>query len=166
MTTLTVEFYQKPGCINNRKQLNWLKEAGLVPTELNLLTHAWNPERLRPFFADKPVVEWFNKTAPAVKQGEVDPAALTEEEALVAMCDNPILIRRPLIHVPGETSDSDLYMSGFDLATVLAACEAVAGQSLQPVDLAAVPDDLETCPKTHSSSACEPASSSPTGGAV
>ena len=58
-------------------------------------------ERLRAFFGDLPVKHWFNTSAPAIKQGEVEPDKLNEQEALALMLDNPLLIRRPLMQVDG-----------------------------------------------------------------
>jgi len=132
-------FYEKPGCIGNTRQKRVLTEAGVAFETRNLLTEAWTPERLRPFFGDLPVAQWFNLTAPAVKQGEIDPSRLSEEAALQAMVRQPILIRRPLIQT------EQLHCAGFDwnwLAPRLG------------VLLADVPKNLETCPKTASAAAC------------
>jgi len=46
----TVTFYEKPGCINNTRQKKLLAAAGHQVVALNLLTEAWQPDRLRPFF--------------------------------------------------------------------------------------------------------------------
>lgn len=103
-----VTFYEKPGCINNTRQKKLLVVAGHQVVALNLLTEAWQPERLRPIFGKLAVRNWFNNSAPAIKQGEIEPENLTEQEALVLMIKNPLLIRRPLMQV-GDSS-----MAGFD----------------------------------------------------
>jgi len=125
-----VVFYEKPGCINNTRQKKILFSAGHVLIVRNLLEEAWTVERLRPFFSKLPVAEWFNRTAPAVKSGEVNPGRVTEQEALALMVDMPLLIRRPLMKVADE------YHIGFDIEAV----DAWIG--LGQVDRAV---DVETC---------------------
>ena len=95
----TVIFFEKPGCIGNTKQKRLLAEAGHSIEPRNLLAEPWTAETLRPFFGDRPVADWFNKSAPAVKSGEIDPAAFDESAALEAMIATPLLIRRPLMQV-------------------------------------------------------------------
>jgi nitrogenase-associated protein len=72
----TVIFYEKPGCVNNTKQKTLLKAAGHTVNARNLLTEAWTADRLQQFFGQLPVVEWFNRTAPLIKSGEVIPDRL------------------------------------------------------------------------------------------
>jgi nitrogenase-associated protein len=145
---IRVQFYQKPGCINNRKQLNWLREAGIEPQVEDLLSTQWTAVSLRPFFTDKPVADWFNRTAPAVKQGEIVPAQLDESAALAAMLANPVLIRRPLICAQHPQQAQRLYMSGFDLAALLhwlGQTDAVSER---------VPSDIEICSKHPGAPSC------------
>jgi len=49
-----------------------------------------------------------NHTAPAVKNGEVNPEELSFEQAMQMMIEEPILIKRPLIEVNG------LSLQGFE----------------------------------------------------
>ncbi len=93
-------FYEKPGCISNRRQQQLLRRQGFALEVRDLLREAWSAERLRPFFGERPVAEWFNPSAPAIKQGEIDPSALSEAQALAAMVADPLLIRRPLVESP------------------------------------------------------------------
>jgi len=99
---MLVHFYEKPGCINNTKQKRLLEEHGHRVKAHSLLDQHWNAATLRLFFTDMPVSEWFNAAAPRVKSGEVIPADFDEESALLAMINDPLLIRRPLIDVYGE----------------------------------------------------------------
>ncbi|MDP3878134.1 MAG: ArsC/Spx/MgsR family protein [Methylobacter sp.] len=108
----TVIFYEKPGCINNARQKKALAAAGHQVVALNLLAEVWPPERLRPFFGKLSVRNWFNVNAPAIKHGEIDPADLSEQQALALMLENPLLIRRPLMQV------GDSLMAGFDQQAV------------------------------------------------
>ena len=129
-----VIFYEKPGCINNAKQKALLWAAGHEVTAYNLLKTPWTVASLRPFFGDRPVVEWFNKTAPQVKSGEVVPETLDEQTALELMIQYPLLIRRPLIQV------GDIYQVGFDRDRI----DDWIG--LTPTNIF---EDLETCPRTQ-----------------
>jgi nitrogenase-associated protein len=129
-----VIFYEKPGCINNAKQKALLWAAGHEVIAYNLLKTPWTVATLRPFFCDRAVSEWFNRTAPRIKSGEVVPEQLSSETALALMIQDPLLIRRPLIQVGDE------YQSGFD-RTKLDAWIGLAPPSLF--------EDLETCPRTQ-----------------
>ncbi len=97
----TIVFYEKPGCGNNTKQKVWLAASGHTVLAKNLLTEKWSAERLRPFFGNLPVAQWFNPAAPKVKSGEIDPAAFDDTTALEIMLTEPLLIRRPLMEVEG-----------------------------------------------------------------
>jgi len=107
-----VDFYEKPGCVGNAKQKRLLEAAGHILQVHNLLTEPWTAERLRCFLGDRPIIEWFNPTAPPITQGEVRPEQLSADEALALMVRQPILIRRPLMRV------GDRCMVGFNLEAV------------------------------------------------
>ncbi|MGK7930619.1 MAG: ArsC/Spx/MgsR family protein [Microcystaceae cyanobacterium] len=127
-----VTFYEKPGCINNTKQKKLLLMAGHQLEVYNLLTTPWTLKTLRPFFGSRPVHEWFNRTAPRVKSGEIDPLQLDEETALQLMIEDPILIRRPLIKVDEE------YRQGFDSESI--------DQWIGLSPSTSLTEDVETCP--------------------
>lgn len=107
-----VIFYEKPGCATNARQKHLIKQAGHELVVKSLLTEAWTEERLRGFFGDLPVKSWFNRAAPAVKSGAVDPDRLDSATAIRLMLDEPLLIRRPLIDIGGQRC------VGFDPATL------------------------------------------------
>lgn len=140
----TVIFYEKPGCINNTKQKALLKAAGHTVEARNLLTEAWTTAKLRPFFGDLPVADWFNRTAPQVKSGAINPDAIAAEIALELMVQNPLLIRRPLMQV------GDRREVGFDTKTIDAwiGLRAVNEQQ-QPLRDTLIWQDLQTCPNSH-----------------
>lgn len=133
----TVLFYEKPGCQNNTKQKVLLAAAGHTVRARNLLTEKWTAERLRTFFGDLPVAEWFNLSVPRVREGEIDYEKVTETEALVLMLADPLLIRRPLMEAEGECR------VGFDPKEV----DAWIG-----LGQAKVSGDLESC--THPAEPC------------
>lgn len=139
---VSVVFYEKPGCANNTRQKALLASAGHSVWAKNLLAEAWPAERLRPFFGDLPVAQWFNPSAPRIKSGEIDPARLSEDEALREMEKDPLLIRRPLMEAEGRQS------VGFDLIEV----DAWLGlESLLPQR------DLETCTRARPGESCREA---------
>jgi nitrogenase-associated protein len=128
----SILFYEKPGCLNNSRQKALLAAAGHTVWARNLLTEKWTARRLRAFFGDLPVAEWFNLSSPRIRGGEVDYERVTETEALLLMLADPLLIRRPLMEVEGE------HRVGFDPEAV----DAWIGLGRK------VPgEDLETCPR-------------------
>jgi len=135
----TVTFYEKPGCINNTRQKKLLAAAGHEVVALNLLTETWQPERLRSFFGKLAVRNWFNYSAPAIKQGEIEPESLNEQEALALMVKNPLLIRRPLMQVGDRT------MAGFDQYAVDNWIGLTETKSYQ---------DMESCPRSLAQASC------------
>ena len=139
----TVHFYEKPGCLNNTRQKQLLSAAGHLLVIYDLLQQPWasDPAKLRSFFGDKPVSEWFNRSAPAVKQGLIDPDALDEQQAIELMVAQPLLIRRPLMEA------DDRRVSGFDEAEV----DTWLGLKSPPTG-----KDLENCPRQSHAEACKP----------
>jgi nitrogenase-associated protein len=135
----TVIFYEKPGCQNNAKQKVLLAAAGHTVWAKNLLTERWTAAKLRPFFGNLPVAQWFNPSAPRIRDGLLDYRRLTETEALLQMLADPLLIRRPLMEVAGECR------VGFDQSEV----DAWIGLMSKSPNI-----DLETCPKGHQAQPC------------
>lgn len=107
-----VVFYEKPFCAANAKQKQILRSSGCTLIERNLLEHGLSREELRSFMGKKPVDQWFNPAAPAIKNGLLHPETLNEEEALTLLMEEPILIRRPLMVIGREK------LCGFDAAKV------------------------------------------------
>lgn len=114
-------FYEKTGCQGNARQKAILEANGYTLVVKSLLDEPWERDTLRSFFGERPVAEWFNEKAPAIKQGQVDPTSFDAESALDIMLCEPILIRRPLIDLTGNRA------CGFDDA-VLAMLE-ISGNS-------------------------------------
>jgi nitrogenase-associated protein len=93
-------FFEKPGCIGNARQKALLVRLGHSLEVRNLLGTPWTPDELKSYFADLPVREWFNRSAPAVRDGQIDIDALDADAALALLVAEPLLIRRPLIDSP------------------------------------------------------------------
>lgn len=138
-----VHFYEKPGCYNNIRQKQILERAGHYLVVYDLLKVPWAEKKslLRSFFGQLPVGEWFNRSAPAIKNGDVNPELVNERQAIELMIADPLLIRRPLIEAEGQRR------AGFDLESV----DAWIG--LKEINENA---DLETCPKQPTQQACKP----------
>ncbi len=134
-----VIFWEKPGCIGNKKQKAILLASGHELEVRDLLSQNWTAEELRPFFGDKPVADWFNMTNPDVKAGIIKPAEVSEEQALQMMVAEPLLVRRPLLQVGDER------VCGFDVDAVSAwiglETEAVGNEDPQKCPHPAKPCD-------------------------
>jgi nitrogenase-associated protein len=107
-------FFEKPGCGGNARQRAALEAAGHTLERRNLLTAHWTSESLLAFLAPLPVPDWFNRAAPRVKSGEVQPDTLDAEAALALLRQEPLLIRRPLM----QRTDNNTCHVGFDTAAV------------------------------------------------
>lgn len=127
-----VVFYEKPGCINNRKQKQLLSRAGHQIDARNLLTEDWSVDTLRPYLDQQGPEFWVNRSHPDLKAKRLCLPMTDAEQLLQMLCDDPLLIRRPLLAVDGR------YFQGFD-----------AEQLHQLIDLSGVTDNLEDCPRSH-----------------
>ncbi len=107
-------FFEKPGCGGNARQRATLLAAGHTLDRRNLLTAHWTHESLLAFLGPLPVADWFNRAAPRVKNGEVQPENLNVESALGLLLAEPLLIRRPLM----QRDDDQSRHVGFDTAAV------------------------------------------------
>ncbi|GAB6051907.1 hypothetical protein JCM17960_07270 [Magnetospira thiophila] len=127
-----VRFFEKTGCINNTRQKALLREAGYELHVHDLLSYPWTPLELARFFVGRPIGQCFNRTAPRIKSGEIDPDCLSATLALELMVDDPLLIRRPLLETARGCG------VGFDDLERLG------------IDLSTGSEDVETCPRTAS----------------
>ena len=96
-----ITFYRKMDCVNNGKQLKILQDAGHEVEVVDILAYTWTRGELEAFLGAKPIPACVNRTAPAVKRGEIDPDSIDREEALRLMLENHLLIKRPLVEVDG-----------------------------------------------------------------
>lgn len=105
-------FFEKPGCGANARQKVVLRQAGHTLDERSLLTWPWTVDSLLAFLETLPVPQWFNRSAPRIKTGEIDPDHLCRDDALCLLLAEPLLIRRPLMQL------GDTHHVGFDTAAV------------------------------------------------
>ena len=97
-----VIFYAKPGCRGNARQMRVLAASGHDVVARDLLSEPWSAAELRSYFGDRPVADWFNRSAVRVKNGEIVPERLCEAEAMALLLEDHALIRRPLMQAAGE----------------------------------------------------------------
>jgi len=142
----TIVFYEKTGCVGNLQQKDflrsWLHEnkyGNDYRLEVrDLLNTHWSETELRRFFADKPIRQWFNQSAPKIKSGEIDINNFGEKQAISLMLAEPILICRPLLQYDA------VKQSGF-----------VDGPVLAALDIYLTPGaDLQSCPMSGTQPAC------------
>ncbi len=107
-------FFEKPGCAGNARQRAVLESAGHTLDRRNLLTTQWTTEGLLIFLGHLPVPDWFNRVAPKIKSGDVQPDVLDAQAALALLLKEPLLIRRPLM----QRSDNASCHVGFEAAAV------------------------------------------------
>jgi nitrogenase-associated protein len=134
----TVIFYEKPGCGTNARQKLMLQRAGHQVVARSLLIEPWTGERLRAFFAETPVVSWFNPASPRIKSGELRPEEISAVAAIDLMLEDPLLIRRPLIEADGQ------HCAGFDREPVLS---LLGRHDLGGVQDCTRPDTSTPCPE-------------------
>ena len=136
-----IVFYEKPGCGGNARQRAALNAAGHTLERRNLLTTHWTAQSLLAFLAPLPVVDWFNRAAPRIKSGEIQPAALDASAAMALLLQDPLLIRRPLMQ---RTDDGTRHV-GFDTAAV----DAWVGLGTNSANNPASFRTLEGCASPH-----------------
>lgn len=110
---LILEFYEKPGCAGNARQKAKLSSLGCMLSVKSLLDTTWDKKELSEYFVGKPVNEWFNMSAPKIKDGLLDINTLGKDEALEMMAKEPLLIKRPLIKC------GEIKMCGFEPSEIL-----------------------------------------------
>ena len=136
-------FFEKPGCGGNARQRATLQAAGHTLERRNLLTAHWTREAMLSFMAPLPVADWFNRSAPRIKSGEIVPEALSPDQAIDLLLTQPLLIRRPLM----QRADDGSRHVGFEHDAV----HAWVGLN----STARPTRSLEACPST--SHRCAPA---------
>ncbi|MGD9787902.1 MAG: ArsC/Spx/MgsR family protein [Sulfuricellaceae bacterium] len=132
-------FYEKPGCGGNAKQKALLTAAGHELEVRDLLSHPWTASELMSFFGARPVADWFNHSAPRIKNGSLVPARMTAAEAIAALLADPLLIRRPLLE------SGDRREAGFDTALIAAWLGPLPHEDVK-----------EGCPKGEEAKPCPP----------
>ncbi len=129
----TIVFYEKTGCAGNQRQKKVLETHGLSYQTKSLLDTPWTKESLEPFFQALNKSAMINQFAPQIKNNEIKIEDYTKEELVELMCEEPILIKRPLLQI-GEHS-----MCGFDIEQInklldTNICESISVSTCQSED--------------------------------
>lgn len=146
---MTIDFFEKPGCINNTRQKELLNASGYELNVHDITSYQFTGEMLASFFGTMPVVEWFNYTAPAIKNGTIDPTACNAEQALSAMLKDRLLIKRPLMIINGT------HVCGFDIESLKKKIEIAAAEGREEVFEKHIHADIVTCPNLNTDSCDE-----------
>jgi len=105
-------FYEKTGCSGNKKQKELLKSNGIFFHIKSILDTHWTKDTLEPFFEGLNKSEIINQFAPQIKNNEIKINEYSKEELIELVCQNPILIKRPLIQIGSN------YICGFDIIKI------------------------------------------------
>ncbi|MGO8737322.1 hypothetical protein [Rhodoblastus sp.] len=97
-----VVFYARPGAVRDVEQKAVLADAGFEIDLRDLTAERWTSSSLRAFFDDRPIVEWFDPAEPRVVSGEIEPARMNAQEALLTLSVDPSLINGPLVRYNGR----------------------------------------------------------------
>ncbi|SDG58312.1 ArsC/Spx/MgsR family protein [Propionivibrio dicarboxylicus] len=111
----TVVFYEKPGCAGNAWQKSLLEASGHTVVARDILHTDWRRLQLLPFLKSLPISQWFNRNAPLIQSGAINPEAFDAADVttvLDLLVEHPLLIRRPLLDVDG------ICQAGFDIRTI------------------------------------------------
>ena len=129
-----VIFYEKTGCYGNKRQKELLGLSGISFETRSLLDTKWNSATLNLFFKDLEKENIVNPFAPQIKKAQIDINSLSKDELINIMCENPILIKRPLLEVGDEK------ICGFDIEKINSLldsniCESTKISTCQSSDL-------------------------------
>lgn len=94
-----VTLYSKTGCTTCLKARHYLLEKGIHYTERDIFKHPFTETELRRLVANRPVKELFSFRSPSVKALGLADKAMTDDEMIQFMLQEPRLIRRPLVQI-------------------------------------------------------------------
>ena len=129
----TIVFYEKKGCAGKQRQKKVLETHGLSYQTKSLLDAPWTKESLEPFFQGLNKSAMINQFAPKIKNSEINIEDYTKEELIKLMCEEPILIKRPLLQIGNHS------MCGFDIEQInrlldINICESISISTCQSED--------------------------------
>ena len=107
-----VIFYEKTGCAGNQRQKKVLTSHSISFDVCSLLDTKWDEKSLGLFFDNLSNIQMVNESAPKIKNNQIDIDTLTKEELITLMCQDPILIKRPLLEIGEEK------ICGFDIEKI------------------------------------------------
>lgn len=103
--THTTTIYHNPRCGTSRDALQLIIDAGITPTIVLYLTHPPSRPVLAGLIAQAGLTprEAIREKESLFAELGLDDPALTDEQLIDAMIENPVLINRPFVVAPGGT---------------------------------------------------------------
>jgi arsenate reductase len=94
---MPVTIYHNPRCNTSRRTLALLREKGVEPTIVEYLKTPYTAAQLKTLLRQlKMPAKRLVRKKEAAAAG-IDPAALSEEQLIAAMVENPIVVERPIV---------------------------------------------------------------------
>ncbi|MBO0736312.1 MAG: arsenate reductase (glutaredoxin) [Alphaproteobacteria bacterium] len=101
---MSVTMYHNPRCNTSRRTLALLREKGVEPKIIEYLKTPYTASMLKKLLGQlKMPASAIVRKKDAAAAG-VDPTALSEEELIAAMVDNPIIVERPIVVSGGKAA--------------------------------------------------------------
>ena len=94
-----VTLYSKTGCTTCLKARQFLLQKGVSHTERDIFKHPLTEAELRKLTRTRSIKELWSHRSPSVKALGLADKALSEDEMMQYMLQEPRLIRRPLVQV-------------------------------------------------------------------
>lgn len=126
-----------------------LRAAGHTVDDRDILSQTWQSDGLHSYFGQMPVCDWFNMTAPAIKTGTLLIHSMSGQEAIEAMMDDPLLIRRPLMEIEGQK------ICGFRFEELDSMIGLSPVQGREEEMQALRSENITTCPYTQTETNCD-----------
>lgn len=101
---MAITMYHNPRCNTSRKTLALLRDKGVEPEIVEYLKTPYTAAQLKRLLGQLkiPVTALVRKKEAAA--AGIDPKALSEDELIAAMVENPILVERPIVVADGKAS--------------------------------------------------------------
>jgi arsenate reductase len=94
---MPVRIYHNPRCSTSRKTLALLQQKGVEPEIVEYLKTPYTAAQLKTLLGQlKMPAKALLRKKEAAAAG-IDPAALSEEDLIKAMAENPIVVERPIV---------------------------------------------------------------------
>lgn len=101
---MSVTMYHNPRCNTSRRTLALLREKGVEPKIIEYLKTPYTASMLKKLLGQlKMPASAIVRKKDAAAAG-IDPTALSEEELIAAMVDNPIIVERPIVVSGGKAA--------------------------------------------------------------
>jgi arsenate reductase len=99
MTTDKTVIYHNPRCSKSRETLQILEDNHLQPVIIEYLVDPPTTQELKQIIAMLGISarELLRSTEPVYQEANLDDDSLSEDDILKAICENPVLMQRPIV---------------------------------------------------------------------